>query len=137
MLRADVEEDREATMARFLNGLKPEIADEVEMHHYVELRDMYEKALKIERRLKRRGSSRAPATPTSSYSRNNMPRREFKPMSTPTPAPRPRFEAKSEPPKGDTKLAPKAASAPPKPRYRDTKCWRYQGLGHIARQCPN
>ena len=31
MIRANVEEDREATMARFLNGLNQEIADEVEL----------------------------------------------------------------------------------------------------------
>nr|XP_027062823.1 uncharacterized protein LOC113689219 [Coffea arabica] len=55
MLRADIVEDREATMARFLSGLRPEIADQVEMHHYVDLHDMLDKAIKIERRLKRRG----------------------------------------------------------------------------------
>ncbi|XP_071923188.1 uncharacterized protein [Coffea arabica] len=54
MLRADIVEDREATMARFLSGLRPEIADQVEMHHYVDLHDMLDKAIKIERRLKRR-----------------------------------------------------------------------------------
>ncbi|XP_071924863.1 uncharacterized protein [Coffea arabica] len=56
MLRADIVEDREATMARFLSGLRPEIADQVEMHHYVDLHDMLDKAIKIERRLKRRVS---------------------------------------------------------------------------------
>jgi hypothetical protein len=35
MIRANVEEDREATMARFLHGLNREIADVVEMQHYV------------------------------------------------------------------------------------------------------
>ena len=36
MIRANVEEDREATMARFLLGLNREIHDKVEMQHYVE-----------------------------------------------------------------------------------------------------
>jgi hypothetical protein len=40
MIRAKVEEDREATMARFFHGLNREIADVVEMQHYVELTDM-------------------------------------------------------------------------------------------------
>ena len=40
MLRADVVEDREATMTRFLCGLRPEIAEIVELHHYVEITDM-------------------------------------------------------------------------------------------------
>jgi hypothetical protein len=37
MIRANVEEDREATI---LHGLNREIADIVEMQHYVELTDM-------------------------------------------------------------------------------------------------
>jgi len=40
MIRANVEEDREATMARFLHGLNHEIVDIVELQHYVELMDM-------------------------------------------------------------------------------------------------
>ena len=36
MIRANVEEDREATMARFLLGVNREIHDKVEMQHYVE-----------------------------------------------------------------------------------------------------
>jgi hypothetical protein len=35
MIRANVEEDREAAMARFLHGLNREIADVVEMQHYL------------------------------------------------------------------------------------------------------
>ena len=52
MIRANVEEDREATMARFLNGLNCEIADVVEMQHYVELTDMVHQAIKVEQQLK-------------------------------------------------------------------------------------
>ena len=32
MIRANVEEDRKATMARFITGLNREIADVVELH---------------------------------------------------------------------------------------------------------
>ena len=35
MIRANVVEDREATMARFLNGLNRDIANVVELQHYV------------------------------------------------------------------------------------------------------
>ena len=54
MIRANVEEDREATMARFLNGLNQDIANVVELQHYVELEDMVYMAIKVERQLKRK-----------------------------------------------------------------------------------
>jgi len=53
MIRANVEEDREATMARFLHGLNREIADIVELQHYVELTDMVHQAIKVEEQFKR------------------------------------------------------------------------------------
>ena len=48
MIRVNVEEDREATMARLLNGLNWEIADKVVLQHYVEIEEMVYKAIKIE-----------------------------------------------------------------------------------------
>ncbi|RVW62204.1 hypothetical protein CK203_066443 [Vitis vinifera] len=54
--RGEKEEDREATMARFLNGLNRDIANVVELQHYVELEDMVHMAIKVERQLKRKGT---------------------------------------------------------------------------------
>ena len=51
-----IQEDREATMARFLNGLNRDIANVVELQHYVELEDMVHMAIKVKRQLKRKGS---------------------------------------------------------------------------------
>ena len=48
MIRANVEEDREATMARFLNGLNQDIANMVELQHYVELEDTVHMEIKVE-----------------------------------------------------------------------------------------
>jgi hypothetical protein len=56
MIRANVEEDREATMARFLNGLNQDIANVVELQHYGELEDMVHMATKEEQQLKRKGT---------------------------------------------------------------------------------
>ena len=74
MIRANVEEDREATMARFLNGLNRNIANVVELQHYVELEDMVHMAMKVERQLKRKGLGKyfSVSTPTwkSKYSSN-------------------------------------------------------------------
>ena len=49
MIRVNVEEDQEATMARFLASLNREIANVVELQHYVELEDMVYMAMKAER----------------------------------------------------------------------------------------
>ena len=45
MIWANIEEDREAIMVRFLNW---DIANVVELQHYVELEDMVHMAIKVE-----------------------------------------------------------------------------------------
>ena len=56
MIWANIEEDREATMVRFLNGLNRDIANVVELQHYMELEDMVHMAIKVEQQLKRKGT---------------------------------------------------------------------------------
>jgi hypothetical protein len=46
---ANVIEDREATMARFLNRLNRDIANIEELQHYVELKDIVHMTTKVER----------------------------------------------------------------------------------------
>ncbi|KAK0587545.1 hypothetical protein LWI29_024676 [Acer saccharum] len=132
MIRADVEEDREATMARFLNGLNRDIANVVEMQHYVELTDMVHMAIKVEQQLKRRGSTRVGQNSGSSSSwKPNWSKREDQPSF--------KAKAKAEPSKdhkaGGTLNQGKSDSQPS--RNRDIKCFKYLGAGHIASQCPN
>jgi len=52
MIRANIEEDKEATMARFMNALNHDIAYIVELHHYVELKEMMHMVVKVEKHLK-------------------------------------------------------------------------------------
>jgi hypothetical protein len=47
MIRVNVYEERKATMARFLNGLNNDIANVVELQHYLEMEDMMHMAIKI------------------------------------------------------------------------------------------
>ena len=58
MIRANVMEDREATMARLLNGLNSDIRDAVELQNYVELEDLVHQASKVEQQLKRKSVMR-------------------------------------------------------------------------------
>ena len=51
MIWVNVEEDCETTMARFLNGLNHDIANIVELQHCVELEDLLNMAIKVERQL--------------------------------------------------------------------------------------
>ena len=53
MVRANVEKDREVTMARFLSGFNPNITNIVELYHYVELEDMVHMDIKVEKQLKK------------------------------------------------------------------------------------
>ncbi|XP_071933758.1 uncharacterized protein [Coffea arabica] len=140
MLRADIQEDREATMARFLNGLRVEIADQLELQYYVEIEDMVEKAIKIVQRLKRRGTTRNYNPHPHTFTRPFQPRREERGSNTwTTPKPKQDQGSSSRPPftKTDSKVVSKPTIETSKPRNRDTKCWRCQGVGHIASQCPN
>lgn len=49
IIRANVEEDREAIMARFLSGLNSNTTNIVELHHYVVLKGTVDMTIKIDR----------------------------------------------------------------------------------------
>jgi hypothetical protein len=110
MIRANVEEDREATMARFLHGLNREIADIVELQHYVELMDMVHQAIKVEEQFKRKGLARTgqPMATTSTW--KTAPKRDGQLQN------KPKFEPS---------------------KTHDIKCFKCQGRRHIANQCVN
>ena len=50
-------EDREVTIARFLNGLNHDIANIVELKYYIKLKDIAHMAMKVERKLKRKNNT--------------------------------------------------------------------------------
>ena len=57
MNQANVIEDREATMTRFLNGLNRDIMNVVELQYYMELEDLIHMETKVKRQIKRRGNT--------------------------------------------------------------------------------
>ena len=132
MIWANVVEDREATMARFLNGLNRDIANVVELQHYVELEDMVHMATKVKRQL-RKGHARPGFNSGSSSSWKTNLKREG------TLQPRSFVPSKTEPPKAklDVPTSAKGKSKTQPKRTRDVKCFRCQGHGHYASECPN
>jgi hypothetical protein len=127
LIRANVEEDREATMARFLNGLNRDIANVVELQHYVELEDMVHMAIKVERQLKRKGTRSFQNSGSSTSWKSNWRKDERAVLKSKTEPPKRREEVPSVN-KGKTES---------QTRNRDIKCFRCLGVGHIASQCPN
>lgn len=129
MIRADISEAREATMARFLGGLNRDIQDRIEMEHYVELEEMLHKAILVEQQLKRNNSSRSCyGVGRSSYHKEDKPsyQREIKP-----------FPVKKEEDKPNTLFKDKGKTEVVGTRTRDVKCFKCQGRGHYANECIN
>jgi len=128
MIRDNVVDDREATMARFLNGLNRDIANVVELQHYVELEDMVPMATKVERQL-RKGHARPTFNSGSSSS--------WKPNLTVQP--RSFVPSRTKPPKAkvDVAIDAKGKSETQPKRTGDVKCFRCQGHGYYASECPN
>ena len=76
IIRANVDESREATMAKFLVGLNREITNLMELQHYVEQKDMVHMTIKIENQLKRIGSSTQQNLNSGSSWRPNFVKKE-------------------------------------------------------------
>ncbi|XP_016667562.1 uncharacterized protein [Gossypium hirsutum] len=130
MIRVDVDEDREATMARFLSRFNHEIANIMELQHYVEIVDIVHMAIKVEKKLKKKGAARG-------YSTTNMPKWNQGTSKSPTVSQTkdPMAPAKTTKPMVENSKGKAVEST--QNQLRDIKCFKCLGRGHIASQCLN
>ncbi|KAL4368695.1 hypothetical protein GQ457_05G027360 [Hibiscus cannabinus] len=140
MIRANIEEDQETTIARFVSGLNPEIADTVELQYYVDLEEVVHLAMKAEKQLKRKGTSRNHFS-TSKWSQNS----KWGPNTSKTPYKAYQTPIKPSQTKGDVGISKsqepldmnRGKQTVTPSRNRDIQCFKCLGRGHIASQCPN
>ena len=132
MIKTDTDEPLEATMARFLSGLNRDIQDRMELQEYGSVEQMLHKAILIEQQLKRKSFSKPAITSKPAYS----PKPAF--------APKPNYQDKGKssstthnafktdvPARDDKGKAIETSG-----RARDIRCFKCQGLGHFAKNCP-
>ncbi|XP_056855327.1 uncharacterized protein LOC130504721 [Raphanus sativus] len=120
MLRADIQEDQEATMARFMGGLNRDIMDRLEVHHYVEMEELLHKAIMFEQQLKRRSYKSSYGASKPHYQKDEKTR-ESRPFS------KPKVEEQSV----------KGKEVATASKSRDIQCYKCKGYGHYASSCSN
>jgi len=134
MIRANVNEDEEVTMSRFLNGLNRDIANVVELQPYVDLEELVHLAIKVEGQLKRKGNTRSEAYTGSSSGWKTNYRREGSASSKPLVTSK---VAEPTSMKKQVSANDKIKGEVQPKRNRDIKCFKCQGLGYYALECAN
>jgi len=131
MIKCDLQEEEEQTIVRYLGGLSPKYSQVVELQAYTTFDDVCLLAHKVETQFKTRAARR-------DYPRPTPKGPPFNEGSSPLP-PKPAPSSNSLPLKNQ---APQRNQPPPQTRsnsepFKPRRCFKCQGLGHIASECPN
>ncbi|XP_022152413.1 uncharacterized protein LOC111020149 [Momordica charantia] len=117
MSRFQLEEDEETTMARFLDGLNPDIVDKLDLQHYKDMEELLHLTVKIEEQNQRRAKRYVKSTPKTTCSKTKNKSLESKPKVN--------YE------RGESSKS-KAQPEFSKTRTSDIKCFKCHGVGHIS-----
>lgn len=136
----DMQEKEALKIARYLKGLSKKISNKVDVAHYTTFEDVCKLALKYEAQMK----EDVPRTPYSSYKgtssiykNGSQVQSNFKSgpsLSNYKSSPASVFNSSTK----DTKMPEKQKVFIPKEEYmQKRRCFKCQGRGHIASECPN
>ncbi|XP_071939968.1 uncharacterized protein [Coffea arabica] len=140
MIRANIQENSEATMARFLNGLNPEIRKKVELQDHFELQQMVSYAEKVERQALpiKTPSGRTTTSSSTPWRRDQLPTSNAWPRQGNKERENRRMEQPFHPSATPSKPTPRPTLPRPNTSTNQPKaCFKCKGIGHLMAQCPN
>ncbi|XP_024016833.1 uncharacterized protein LOC112090239 [Eutrema salsugineum] len=125
--RLELQDSEETLMAQFVDGLQDRIARKVEWQSYEHMEDLLHFAIQAEQHFKKKAATnRGKSTWTQPFSK---PMDKGKSIEVES-----RFK---KPASGPSKPAPHEQGKAPNQRSRDITCFKCQGKGHFAKECPN
>ncbi|GJZ70531.1 gag-pol polyprotein [Tanacetum coccineum] len=123
-LRCDVVEEEEETIARYLAAVKPEITDVVDqLQQYWSYNDVCRLARKVKSQQKKKASSSSSSRFSGCFTGSDAVKKVANPNSNPT--------RNAYPPTSYNPTSSRGGV------WTNKRCYKCQGLGHFANDCPN
>ena len=138
MARANIVEDDDKKMARFLGGLNSNIARELEMYEYNTMEELVQKAMKTERKFKEKSSYKTSFSKTSGSSSkykgsaSNYYKGESKGSFQKNSSFTPNYKKSNDSGEKSARETPTTTTP-----SREIQCFKCLGKGHKANVCPN